>query len=59
MYEYQNIDILILDHNNKFLFVLENKVFATDDKKQLEKYREYTKKDSQYEGYKKYGQNRP
>lgn len=36
--EYKNIDILIIDRNNNFLFLIENKIDASESENQLNKY---------------------
>ncbi|MFZ2891254.1 PD-(D/E)XK nuclease family protein [Sulfuricurvum sp.] len=38
-FEYKNIDILLIDEKNKFVFVVENKVFAQESSEQLAKYK--------------------
>jgi len=44
LYEHQNIDILIIDNMNKIVFIVENKVFASESDEQLSKYRESIEK---------------
>ena len=36
--EYKNIDLLIIDHHNKFAFLIENKLFSKESKNQLSTY---------------------
>jgi hypothetical protein len=38
--EWRNIDILIIDHTNKFIFLIENKIYGRETRGQLVKYRE-------------------
>lgn len=52
-FEYKNIDILVIDETNKFVFVIENKVGAQESKEQLAKYREIAVKD--YSSYERFG----
>ena len=43
--EHKNIDILILSSKNKFCILIENKIFASESKGQLTKYRKQIEKD--------------
>lgn len=49
--EDNNIDILIINPDTKFLCLIENKVWSGEHSQQLERYAEYVKK--QFKGYKK------
>lgn len=40
--EYKNIDLLLIDETNKFIFLIENKVDSFQHDNQLEKYRQQT-----------------
>ncbi|KIM03976.1 MAG: hypothetical protein KN64_09660 [Sulfurovum sp. AS07-7] len=52
-FEYKNIDILVIDEANKFVFVIENKVGAQESKEQLAKYREIA--EEEFRDYKRFG----
>ena len=43
--EHKNIDLLILSKKNKFCILIENKIFATESKGQLTKYRKQIEED--------------
>lgn len=43
--EHKNIDLLILSEKNKFCILIENKIFASESKGQLTKYRKQIEKD--------------
>lgn len=49
--EYKNIDILIINPDNKFLCVLENKIWSGEHDEQLERYAQIVNKE--FAGYKK------
>ena len=51
--ELYNIDLLIVDHEKKFLIVIENKVKASESKGQLKKYRDLIKSRDDYKKFKK------
>jgi hypothetical protein len=51
--ELYNIDLLIVDHEKKFLIVVENKVKASESKGQLKKYRDLIKSRDDYKKFKK------
>lgn len=51
--EHENIDLLIIDETNKFVFVIENKVDTCQHDNQLTKYRTYVDKQYPSEQYKK------
>lgn len=46
-FEYKNIDILLIDEKNKFVFIVENKVFAQESSEQLAKYKNIVAEDFQ------------
>lgn len=52
-FEYKNIDILVIDESNKFVFVIENKVYAQESSEQLAKYRKIVFED--FNGYEQFG----
>lgn len=51
--EHENIDLLIIDETNKFVFVIENKVDTCQHDNQLTKYRTYVDEHYPSEQYKK------
>lgn len=48
--EYKNIDLIFLSKKNKFCMIIENKIYATEGGKQLEKYKRIV--ESEYSDYK-------
>lgn len=52
-FEYKNIDILVIDESNEYVFVIENKVGAQESEEQLAKYREIVSKE--FKDYEQFG----
>jgi hypothetical protein len=48
--EYKNIDLIFLSKKNKFCMIIENKIYATEGGKQLEKYKRFV--EGEYADYK-------
>ena len=51
--EYKNIDLLLIDETNKFIFLIENKVDSFQHDNQLEKYRQIVDTEYSSNDYKK------
>lgn len=51
--EYRNIDLLIIDEENKFVFVIENKIWTSQHDDQLTRYREIVEDEFADSEYKK------
>ena len=43
--EYKNIDLIFLSKKNKFCMVVENKIYSTEGRGQLKKYRDFAEKE--------------
>jgi len=51
--EYRNIDLLIIDEENKFIFVIENKIWTSQHDNQLNRYKEIVDDEFDDKEYKK------
>ena len=52
--EKDNIDLLLVDKNNKTVIVVENKVWASESEEQLAKYEKIIEKNDNYKNYEKF-----
>ncbi len=50
--EYRNIDILVIDENNQYVFIIENKLDSSESENQLTKYRKII--EEEFKDYNKY-----
>lgn len=50
--EYNNIDIVVIDQNNKHVFLIENKIYSSEEEKQLYTY--FNNIEKEFNNYKRY-----